>query len=201
MEETKFLEEQIREAPKEIRNFLAQKEWRDAVQKIIQKNNFSSDQQTALENEIIFVILDLEPREGFKENIINSVGIQEIMAREIELEVNQNIFNKINRPTTPENKKIEPVIETPDLPSFPPAKSTALEIPPQMSIVPEGKVMDHLPPIHPTQPKIVVPPFTATPAPAPTPVVPVAQAPKPIVQTPAPTIRYAGKDPYREPLE
>lgn len=166
MDEIKILQEQITSAPREIRTFLAQGEWANVTQKISERNKFSPDQKTALDNEVIFILVGMDSRENFKENIRTTTGVQEFLAREIEYEIDENIFKKVksflpteteaqpareisqNKPVIPEiptqQKVFEPKIETPSI-----QKTTTVEIPPaNLPMVEPGEVS------HDTTPKV-----------------------------------------------
>ncbi|TAL48825.1 hypothetical protein EPN83_03485 [Patescibacteria group bacterium] len=96
MDETReTLGEQIKTAPKEIRNFLSQNRWSLVISEIAKKNNFSSDQSTALENEVLFVLIGLEFFGDFKTNIQRELSIPELFARDIDAEVQERIFKEV----------------------------------------------------------------------------------------------------------
>ncbi len=207
MEDLKVLEQQINNAPEQIKKFLTEEKWVSVVGDIVKKDSLSAEQKTSLENEVLFVLIGLDLFSNLEKNIAESLSLEPILAKAIVVELEERIFKDIKSflPTEAETStQTEKVIKTPDLGSLPPVKSTVLEIPPQLSIVPEGKVMDHLPPISPTQPKMQVDSRQETvdsqKIEIPKPIAPIIQPSKPPVFVPPP-VGYSGKDPYREPLE
>ncbi len=202
MEDIKILEQQILDSPEQIRKFVMEKKWVPIVEDISKKNNFSLEQKAALENETIFVLVGLDLLDNLEKNLLESLGIELVLVKVIVAELNERIFFEIKSFLPTEIEEVLPQTEQQkstsnsisDFQSLPSVKTTELEVLPQMSVVPEGKVMDHLPPITPTQPKVTASGGTPQNAVAPTPetIVPF----KPII-----TGYDKGKDPYREPIE
>ncbi len=195
MDEIQILQDQLRSVPKEIRAFLARDEWSNIVQKISQRNNFSAEQKTALENEVIFVLVGMDSRENFKENIRNTTGIQEFLAREIEYEIDENIFKKVESflSTETEAEPVQKISENkPVIPEIlTQQKVTAVEIPPaNLPMIEPGEV------VHDTKPQMTAPVIETKPD--------VLQPTiKPSTSTPPKPINNHypnGQDPYREPL-
>jgi len=114
MDETFSLENQIKTAPQEIRKLLAEGRWTSVVQEIAKKNNFSADQTTSFENETLFVLIALELKRDFKENIKKELSIPDILARDIADEIGEKVFKEVNDflPTEVEGETPTPTTNT-----------------------------------------------------------------------------------------
>ena len=95
MEEDKILQEQIKNAPAEIKNLLAKRDWSVVVNQIAQKNNLFPEQVVALENEVLFVMLSMELSKDLARNVEDSLGIEEGVSQEITREVKEKIFKEV----------------------------------------------------------------------------------------------------------
>lgn len=94
-EEDKIIEEQIKLAPAEIKKYLGENRWASSASEISRKNNFSEEQTVSLNNEILIVLLGLDLVLNFKKNIQESLAIPEILANDINLEVQEKIFSEV----------------------------------------------------------------------------------------------------------
>lgn len=94
-EEEIIIEERLKIAPPEIKSYLASGRWEVFSSEISQKNGFSEEQKTLLNNEIITVLLGLDLVQNFKVNIQNSLGLTEFLAQAIDKEVQEKIFSEI----------------------------------------------------------------------------------------------------------
>ncbi len=222
-------EEQFKSLPLNIKEAISRIPWKERLKKIASQNNLNSEQSNILEIETMMVLYSLESPIDYLKNITQEVGVGEIVSKTVNDQVFKEIFNDVEKQfemieaiskkstlkTTPvatikvseqKDPPFIPVAEVKSPENLPSTKTTALEIPPVMSVVPEGKVMDHLPPIHPTQPKIQVDSRQQTvnredvkPR-IESPRVGTPQIPTPPVSPEV--IQYLnGRDPYREPLE
>jgi hypothetical protein len=90
-----IIKEQIKNAPPEIKQLLKNDSWRVAIPNITQKANFSPEQVTSFENEVLFVLLGMDYKDNFEKNIQASVLITPSTAHAISEEVNQKIFNGV----------------------------------------------------------------------------------------------------------
>ncbi len=196
-EETKkLIADEFNSLPFEIKEAISRMPWKKIIKEISSENNLSDEKAQALNIETAFVLFGLEPPEDFQANITREASLDDATAKNVSAAVSEKIFTPIEnqimmiRAMTPkvekvvEQNKTQQAVEK----SEPQAKTTELEIPPQMSLVPEGKVMDHLPPISPVQPKVQ----ESTP--------PITQA-RPMQTAPIITGYDKNKDPYREPVE
>lgn len=134
MDETFSLQNQIQNAPQEIKRFLAQGRWSSVVQEIAKKNNFSVDQAVSLENETLFILTGLELKRDFKENIKRELSIPDILARDIADETEEMVFKEVNDflPTSIEGEEETPQLTTNTIPQKPTINST----PPQSAVIP-----------------------------------------------------------------
>lgn len=96
MEETNtIIAEQLETLPDPLREFVFSAQWSQKCTEISNKNNFSIDQKSAFENEVLFVLIGLELARDFKTNIQTNVSVPEILAHDIAEEVNENIFKQV----------------------------------------------------------------------------------------------------------
>ena len=131
MDITQVLQEQIRTAPDEIKQILKSGSWSQKIEEVVQINNFSLEQKTALENEVLFVLLGMSSYLDFTGNIIEALQIEKERASVVSKEVFENIF--------------KPVVEL--LPTEEEGVGTDLEIPPEdlPAVVPGQMVRDVAP--------------------------------------------------------
>ena len=187
MDELDILKQQIAAAPNEIKQFLAVEGYKLTTEEIATKNNLSSEQKTALENEVIFVFVGMELENDLEKNLTDALGIQPPLAQDIEKELSEKLFD-LFRDLLPTQE--EPV-----------TTSSNLELSP-----------DLLPEILPGQTAHNVPHVEFAPT-----AKPIASTPAPVASAPSAPITHnengrpnlefpqsgyqRGKDPYREPLE
>lgn len=188
MDDTQILKQQIESAPEEIRTFLVQKKWTTPVNEISNKYGFLPEQKTALENEVIFVLLGLDTSSNFQRNFQTEAGVSELVSRIINTEIQNRIFKQFSQylPTEEDDST-----DTADSISVP-EQVTEIEIAPNiLPMVEPGEVA------HDTTPEEKA--FMNT---------PTVQASVPEtkneerLETPRPNIvgvpQYTGEDPYRE---
>jgi len=97
MESEKILENRILSAPPEIKSFLVKGDWSIVIDQISQKNNFSAEQKTSLENEVLFVLLGMELVSDFIKNTQESVGVDASVATQILEEMSLRVFKEIEQ--------------------------------------------------------------------------------------------------------
>jgi hypothetical protein len=95
-ETNEILKKQIATAPKEIRAFLVKGSWLNVSREIAKKNNFSEDQTTSIEDEVLFVLIGLELKKDFKENIKRELYIPDILVRDMVDEIEERVFKEVN---------------------------------------------------------------------------------------------------------
>ncbi len=94
-ESQKIIHDKILSAPAQIRGLIANGRWALTAKAISKKNNFSLEQTSAFENEVLFVLIGLELTRDFKTNIAVQVAIPEILAHDIADEVHESIFKEV----------------------------------------------------------------------------------------------------------
>jgi len=189
------LNEQVKNAPMEIKELLTKKDWSIIVNQIAQKNNLIADQKVSFENEVLFVLLGMELITNFQKNVTENVGVDESTSINMSEEVYNKIFKKVEL-FLPEREEI--LTET-NLPEIAP------EIHP---MVEEGEVVHDAPPLNlKTEAPITKPVSTniedtlqKTSGEA---MSTRVDNQRPEMPSPAPKINHyaGGKDPYREPIE
>ena len=185
MDKDKTISEQLLTAPKEIRSFIAQGEWAKILNQIFQENNFNPEQKTALENEVIFVLLGMELATDFCKNIQYSLNLNESLAKILDQQVSEQIFKPVR----------------PFLPTSAEPEEEAAEIPPQdLPMVETGQIAHDTTPEEKQWLGFKPEPRVAAPLTAPV-VEQKVEDSKPPATQPSPTTAYSGKDPYREPLD
>jgi|SRR3989344_4848319 len=90
-----IIEEYISKAPKSIQELVASGSWTSEVLKICKQFNLENKKITLLKNEVLFVLIGLEPRKDFIENIIRELEIYPSTAEQIKEEIEKNIFSKV----------------------------------------------------------------------------------------------------------
>jgi len=86
----------IQEAPVEIKALLSSGAWFKKADEISVQNNFSLEQQEALKNEVLIVLLAMDLRQHFMANVIETVKIPKDLALEISLEIDEEVFNPVS---------------------------------------------------------------------------------------------------------
>ncbi len=107
-ENIKIIDEQIKKIPKELKDFLLKNQWITTTKEIAKKNNFSIQQSVSLENETLFVLIGLELKKDFKENIKRELTIPDILARDMADEIEERVFKEVNDflPTEVEGEQV-----------------------------------------------------------------------------------------------
>jgi len=133
MESEKILQEQIAKAPKEIRDILTSGVWSQTINQIAQTSNFSDEQKTALENEVLFVLLGMELLSDLQNNIQSSLAITPEITQSTVQKIKAEILNDVEEFLPEELEKGEESTTDTDKPTL------ALEIPPEdlPAIVPQ----------------------------------------------------------------
>lgn len=91
----KTIEEYIEKAPEAIKKMLADGSWTRNANSIAEKFKIGSEKTSDFKNEIVFVLIGMEPKTDFTENIKNELGIDSNMANWIVEDVEKNIFSKV----------------------------------------------------------------------------------------------------------
>jgi hypothetical protein len=105
----KIIEEALNSLHQEAKDFVLRFEWQNTVTSIAKGNNLSESQRVSLEDEVLYILLKIEPASNFPQNIKESVDISDGVVNEIVLEVENKIFKNIrdifnrnlHQPSTP----------------------------------------------------------------------------------------------------
>ena len=87
MNEEIDLKKYIKNAPREIVDFLKEGVWSLVVQEIAKKNNFINERTIVLQNETLFVLLGMELKTSFTKNLERELKVPEILAKTIADEI------------------------------------------------------------------------------------------------------------------
>jgi hypothetical protein len=191
-EEKDTIKEQLKKIPKTLRDYALAPSWSDTLSRIVAQFGIASDKIVDLENEVLFVLICLEPTDDLVENIKREIGLANDMSEKIVESINSSILS----PVMNDIKKYWATISQGESPEIKPYASFEQTILRQAQAMrPVGEAPSNLPgarPIVPNQ-NIAAPIFGAQSAPTPPPVTPsVSNVSK---QYPA------NNDPYRESAE
>jgi len=125
--ENEIIQKQISNLPNEIKKIIANKLWFPLIEQVSATNNFSIEQKTALENEVLFVLLGMELLSDFEKNLQENMGISEHISKNISDEIYENVFKRIEEflpkevesEDTEEEKGGSPAIPENKLPEIP----------------------------------------------------------------------------------
>ena len=95
MDYIQTIKEQIATLPETIKSFINTDGWRKNVEKIGKQLNIKEKQLALLENEVLLVLICLEPPSDFVENIKREVGLDESTARSISNYINGTVFGVV----------------------------------------------------------------------------------------------------------
>lgn len=94
-ENQQILKSQFEKLPKTLRDFVSKGNWSASVLGIAKKINLTQEKYASFENEVLFVLIGLQPKTDFVENIKNELEIDSNMAGWIAEDVEKNIFGKV----------------------------------------------------------------------------------------------------------
>jgi hypothetical protein len=181
----KLIDEQFAKLPTPMQMAIKAVPWKQRVSQIATVHSLPANQLESLEQETMLILYGFEKPEGYIDNLMQEMGIDENLATTIAEEVNEKIFKTISQKT----EELEGQNTIPTQPSVP-------EIAPEIHpIIEEGEVAHDVrnqPTTHNEQPTTEVSQEKSqTPVPAKV----IENAPKPE------NAKYpGGVDPYREPL-
>src|SRR3989344_7524515 len=110
-EDTQILKDYVESLPSSLRQYLKGGQWSKDVGLVAQNFGLQEYQVMTIKNEVLFVILGLEPYENLFQNLITKAGLIESMAEKIVLQISEQILDKIevperiNNPLNSEPKK------------------------------------------------------------------------------------------------
>jgi len=96
-ETEKIIEEYISKSPEAIREFMVNGDWKNNTNIIADRFKFTEENKNDLINEIIFVLIGMEPKSDFVENITRELEIDSNMAGWVAEDVNKNIFSQVEK--------------------------------------------------------------------------------------------------------
>jgi len=99
-----IIKKRLQEIPEVLRSFILDEKWRTDAERIGRQFKFDENKYASFENEIFLVLIALEPRNDFEENIKKELGIDSNMAGWITEDVNKSIFDKVTN-------KLKPLLE------------------------------------------------------------------------------------------
>lgn len=95
-EETqKIIAEQMKKLPKDVVTAIVSVDYKTKLQEITKRQRLLIDQAGKLEMETTLIMIGLEPLADFVGNLAREMNVNELRAREIALDVSENIFKPI----------------------------------------------------------------------------------------------------------
>lgn len=91
----KIIDQQIEILPKEVRQAIISIDYKTKLQEITKRQRLLIDQAAKLEMETTLVMIGLEPLADYTENLQRELNIPIVRAKEIAIDVNENIFKPI----------------------------------------------------------------------------------------------------------
>lgn len=92
-----ILKDQFKKLPEKLQAIISTPVWRNGLQEKAKKFGLNENQVSILENEVIFVLMGLEPKENFGQNIEREVELEKSLAIELNNYVNGSIFSGVTR--------------------------------------------------------------------------------------------------------
>lgn len=107
-EETqKIIDEQVRNLPADVKQAIISVNYQTKLQEITKRQKLMIDQIAKVEMETTLVMIGLEPLTDYVANLQRELGVSEARAREISLDVNENIFKPIRESLRQMNEAME----------------------------------------------------------------------------------------------
>lgn len=94
-ETQKIITEQMKNLPADVKAAILSVDYKTKLQEVTKRQRLLIDQAGKLEMEVTLIMIGLEPLNDFVENIEKEFGVNTIRAREIAMDVNENIFKPI----------------------------------------------------------------------------------------------------------
>jgi hypothetical protein len=176
MDYKEIVKERMEMLSPQLRTFVLDENWRREAERVGKQFNFDEEKYASFENEIFLVLLCLEPKNDFVENIKRELGVDTNIVGFIAEAVEKNIFGKVANELDEMWKNEEEQNQPQN------TVGTSFE----QIILNQAKAMQ------PARPAGFVPQNLPTQEPPAT-----QQEEKPRVNVP----NYTSGDPYREPLE
>lgn len=118
-ETQKIIAEQMKILPKDVVSAIVSVDYKTKLQEITKRQRLLIDQAGKLEMETTLVMIGLEPLADYVTNLQRELGLTVIRAKEIAMDVSENIFKPIRVSLQTMNEATEKEDEK-DLPSAPP---------------------------------------------------------------------------------
>jgi len=120
-EETqKIIAEQLKTLPKDVKEAIISVDYKTKLQEITQRQKLLIDQAGKLEMETTLVMIGLEPLADFVGNIEREMNVPALRAKDIAMDVSENIFKPIRMSLQKMNEAVagEEEVEEPAAPRF-----------------------------------------------------------------------------------
>ena len=85
----------FQELPTELRDAITASDWSEKVKKVADKNSLMLDQMSLLQNEVLFVMLGLEPAADFVNNVAKELNVDRNKAITITTDINELVLAPI----------------------------------------------------------------------------------------------------------
>lgn len=96
MDESKqIIKEKFESLPKALQDYVKSDVWGAKVAQICAQNNVPDENKVAIENEVFFVLIGLEPSKDLKENIIRETGLADDTVRRVTDTVNGSVLSPV----------------------------------------------------------------------------------------------------------
>lgn len=106
-EETqKIIAEQMKKLPKDVVEAIISVDYKTKLQEITKRQRLMIDQAGKLEMETTLIMIGLEPLADFVENIEREFGVNSVRAKEIAMDVSENIFKPIRESLKKMNEQV-----------------------------------------------------------------------------------------------
>lgn len=91
------IKKQVQSLPPKVQKALASTDMQGPLKEIYEKRGLLLDKASALETETVLVAVGLESGDGFVDNIVKNVGVNEVEATAIAKEIDEKIFSQIRK--------------------------------------------------------------------------------------------------------
>jgi hypothetical protein len=107
-EETqKIIEEQMKILPADVKTAIISVDYKKKLEEITKRQRLMIDQAGKLEMETTLVMIGLEPLADYIDNIVRELGLNEVRAKEVAIDVSDNIFKPIRESLQKMNDDLE----------------------------------------------------------------------------------------------
>lgn len=97
-ETTNILKNQIDRLPTKLREYLAEGSWSKEIDRITKSFGLQEYQTISIKNEVLFVIIGLEPYLDLQKNIVTETGMSPETILKIVLQISEQVLDKIEMP-------------------------------------------------------------------------------------------------------